>query len=76
MKAYSVRVYDEIGFFDTIKSVGTQLALTASKKGYRIIEVPIQLNDRKDVPRFGRKLKANIKLFFAYLRVKSYLNQI
>lgn len=69
-KAYSIKIYEEIGFFDTITSIGTQLALTASKKGYKVIEIPIQLNKREDVPRFGRKLKANLKLFLAYLRVR------
>lgn len=73
-KAYSIKVYEEIGFFDTIKSIGTQLAFTASRKGYRVKEVPIQLRKRQDVPRFGRKLKANFKLFLAYLRVKKYLS--
>jgi glycosyltransferase involved in cell wall biosynthesis len=75
MKAYSVRVYDEIGFFDNITSIGTQLALTAVKKGYKVTEIPIQLRKREDVPRFGRKVKANLKLFLAYLRVKKYLGQ-
>lgn len=75
-KAYSIKVYDEIGFFDTLTSIGTQLAFTAVKKGYRVIEIPIRLRKREDVPRFGRKLKANIKLFLAYLRVRKYLKHL
>jgi len=73
MKAYNIKVYNKIGFFDNITSIGTQLALTASKQGYKVKEVPIQLNKRADTPRFGRKIRANIKLFFAYLRLKRYL---
>lgn len=75
-KAYSVKIYEGIGFFDTIKSIGTQLVFTAARKGYRIKEVPIQLRKRADVPRFGRKLKANLKLLAAYLRVKKYIGSI
>lgn len=77
MKAYNIKIYNEIGFFDTITSIGTQLALTvcktASKRGYKVKEVPIQLQKREDTPRFGRKLKANYKLLKAYLRVRRYL---
>ena len=75
MKAYSIKVYNDIGFFDTITSIGTQLAFMAYKKGYRIKEVSINLRKRKDTPRFGRKLKANYKLFKAYLRLTKYLNE-
>ena len=76
MKAYNIKVYNEIGFFDNINSIGTQLALTASKRGYVVKEFPIQLNKRKDIPRFGRKIEANYKLFRAYLRLIKYLNRI
>ena len=75
MKAYSIKVYNDIGFFDTITSIGTQLAFMAYKKGYRIKEVSINLRKRKDTPRFGRKLKANYKLFKAYLRLTKYINE-
>ncbi len=73
MKAYSIKVYNDVGFFDNITSIGTQLIFTALKKGYRIKEVKIKLKKRKDVPRFGRKLKANFKLLRALLRLKKYL---
>jgi hypothetical protein len=76
MKSYRINVYENIGFFDDITSIGTQLIFTAAKKGYKIKEVPIQLRRRKDVPRFGRKIKANIKLFSAYIRLRKYLKSI
>ncbi len=75
MKAYSIKVYDDIGFFDKISSIGTQLLFTALKRGYKIKNIKIKLNKRKDVPRFGRKLKANFKLLRALLRLKRYLKE-
>jgi glycosyltransferase involved in cell wall biosynthesis len=76
MKAYNIKVYDEIGFFDNITSIGTQLIFTALKKGYKIKNIKIKLNKRKDIPRFGRKLRANFKLLKALLKLKRYLREI
>jgi|SRR3989344_3823587 len=76
MKAYRIKVYTTIGYFDTIGSIGTQLVFTASKKGYKISEIPIQLQKRNDTPRFGKKLNANYKLLKAYLRLINYLNTL
>jgi glycosyltransferase involved in cell wall biosynthesis len=73
LKAYAIRVYDDVGFFDNVSSIGTQLAFVAKVRGYRLGQVPISLRKRKDVPRFGRKLKANYKLFKALMRIKKYL---
>jgi len=75
MKAYDSEIYKKIGFFDNIGSIGTQSLFLASKKGYKLKEIPIKLRKRKDTPRFGRKIKANLKLFFAYLRLRRYLNK-
>lgn len=75
MKAYRTKVYEDIGFFDNISSVGTQLLFLALKNGYNVKEIPIKLNKRKDNPRYGGKLKANIKLLAAYLRLKRYFNK-
>jgi glycosyltransferase involved in cell wall biosynthesis len=76
MKAYKTKVYDDVGFFENFTSIGTQLTFTAFKKGYRIKEIPIQLRKREDTPRFGRKIKANLKLLVAYLKLINHLNKI
>ncbi len=76
MKAYAAPLIRSIGFFDTISSVGTQLCFAAAKRNFGIANIPIQLQKRADTPRFGRKIKANLKLFFAYLRLKKYLNSM
>ena len=73
MKAYNIKVYNDLGCFDNFTSIGTQLIFTALKKDYKIKEVLIKLRKRKDTPRFGRKLKANFKLLKALLRLKRYL---
>jgi len=76
MKAYKTEVYNDIGFFDNIQSIGTQLVFSAQKKGYRINEIPIRLRKRRDVPRFGRVIKANMKMFFALLRLVKFINKL
>jgi glycosyltransferase involved in cell wall biosynthesis len=73
LKAYNIRVYNDIGFFDNIKSIGTQLMFIAIKKGYKIKEVDIKINKRIDTPRFGKQIQANIKLLIAYLKLRYYL---
>lgn len=69
LKAYSIRVYDDIGYFDRIKSIGSQLMFSASKCGYRITQKEISLNERHDNPRFGTRLKANWKIFKAIVKI-------
>lgn len=71
MKAYHIDVYKNIGFFDNITSIGTQLIFEAQKKGYRIKELPIKLKKRKDTSRFGNRVKANYKLLRAFIRLKN-----
>ncbi len=70
-KAYSVDVYRNVGYFDRISSIGTQLMFNAKKKGYRIVQKDILLKKRaeSDIPRFGRRLKANWKIFKAIVNV-------
>jgi glycosyltransferase involved in cell wall biosynthesis len=72
MKAYSREVYQKIGYFDCLNSIGTQLMFEAKKGGFRITQVEIELNLRKDEPRFGKQVKANIKIFKAMLKIMWY----
>jgi glycosyltransferase involved in cell wall biosynthesis len=65
MKAYSVEVYRDVGYFDRISSIGTQLTFSAKKRGYRVAQRDITVRKRADVPRFGRRLKANWKILLA-----------
>jgi glycosyltransferase involved in cell wall biosynthesis len=67
MKGYRMSVYRALGHFDSYGSIGTELALFAARKGYRIAQVPVVVRDRADTPRFGRTLRANWKIFRAML---------
>ncbi|MFH0875126.1 MAG: glycosyltransferase family 2 protein [archaeon] len=69
LKAYSAEVYKKIGYFDKINSIGTQLMFNAIENGFRLEQIDISLNKRKDTPRFGRMLVANYKIFMAMLRI-------
>jgi glycosyltransferase involved in cell wall biosynthesis len=70
-KAYSRAVYDAVGYFDTVQSIGTQLMIEGLGKGFRLALVPITLRMRQnDSSRFyARRLRANIKIFKAMMRV-------
>lgn len=65
MKGYRMPVYRALGHFDSYGSIGTELALFAARKGYRIAQVPLSVRDRADAPRFGRMLHANWKILRA-----------
>ena len=73
LKAYDVKVYRDIGFFDRISSIGTELVLRSALKGYRIKQIPIPIRNRQDKSRFGESLKGNCKIFRAFLRILLYV---
>lgn len=51
-KAYNVKVYKSVGYFDNVSSIGTQLAVKAAKSGYEIKNVVIKTKKRADKSRF------------------------
>ncbi len=66
MKAYSRKVYEQFGYFDRSKVIGTELALRAKDHGFRIKVVNIRTNNRQDKSRFyAERIKANIKIIKA-----------
>ncbi len=69
LKSYSRPVYDLVGCFDRIQSIGTQLFFAAAHKGFRIKRIPITIRERKDHPRFEVRLRGNWKIFKALLKV-------
>jgi len=68
LKAYHINVYKDVGYFDRITSIGTQLVFNAKKKGYRIVQKDIVLNARRDITRFGSGVKGNWKILKAIVR--------
>lgn len=72
-KAYNIKVYEDIGYFDNISSIGTQLMFEAAKRGYRINTVNITLNDRSDESRFGRRINGNWRILKAIFKLYYYV---
>ena len=65
MKAYRSEVYRRLGHFDSYGSIGTELCIFAAKNNFEIAQVPFEVNERVDEPRFGGFWGANWKVFRA-----------
>jgi glycosyltransferase involved in cell wall biosynthesis len=65
MKGYRMALYRELGHFDSYGSVGTELMLHSVQRGARFVQLPFKTRERRDAPRFGRILLANIKIMRA-----------
>ena len=68
LKAYRMDVYHELGHFDTHRSIGTELLLYAARRKKRIDQVPVKTRDRLDAPRFGNRLKGNLRILKGLIR--------
>jgi len=68
LKAYDMKFYNEVGFFDEMNSIGAELAIHAAKSNRNIGEIDIQIEKRKDSPRFGNAMRSNFLIFGALLR--------
>jgi glycosyltransferase involved in cell wall biosynthesis len=62
MKAYRVDVFNQLGYFDSYSSIGTELAIYAAHENIKIAQHPIKIKDRQDKPRFGNMFSANINI--------------
>jgi glycosyltransferase involved in cell wall biosynthesis len=70
LKAYRRSVYDAVGQFDTVQSIGTELMIKGLHKKFRLALVPIALHRRTDISRFyARRLRANLKILRAAWRL-------
>jgi len=70
LKAYSKKVYEAMGHFDTISSIGTQLMIGAVRKGFVLKTVPIIVKEREDNSRFyAKSFKANYKILKALIKL-------
>lgn len=65
MKAYRAYVYEELGYFDSYGSVGTELIIFAAKNKYHFKQIAFDVLDRHGVSRFGQILSANYKIIRA-----------
>jgi glycosyltransferase involved in cell wall biosynthesis len=62
MKGYCLRIYLDLGHFDTFGSIGTELLLFAARRGESIVQIPVRTFDRSDAPRFGRVFSGNLRI--------------
>ena len=67
MKAYRKSVYDSLGHFDSYESIGTELMIYAANNDFDIRQATIEVRERQDQSRFGRRLAANYKIMNALL---------
>ena len=65
MKACRIDVYNQLGYFDSYDSIGTELVIYAAHKNLKIAQHPIKIEDRKDKPRFGNGFSANLVILRA-----------
>lgn len=65
MKGYNIKVYNQLGYFDSYRSIGTELMLFAVRNRLSRVQIPFKVGERQDAPRFGSSLKANIKILRA-----------
>jgi len=67
LKGYNIDIYKKFGKFDTFSSIGTELVIRASKINKKIDQIKVQINPRKDKPRFGNIVYANFKILRALI---------
>jgi glycosyltransferase involved in cell wall biosynthesis len=70
MKGYSMRLYKAKGKFDSVGSIGTELAAFGINNGYEHIEIRVpQLVRKYGRPRFGSAAKSNFIILKAFFRM-------
>lgn len=67
MKGYRMSLYKERGYFDSYRSIGSEMMLYAVKNRYPYVQIDVPISQRVDKPRFGRLIKSNIKILRASL---------
>jgi glycosyltransferase involved in cell wall biosynthesis len=76
LKAYTSKVYEDIGHFDTLGSMGTQLMMEALHRGFRIEFAAINVRPQADRARFYfKRLKTSYKILKATMKVILFLRR-
>lgn len=74
MKAYrTLALKDAMADLHEFNSIGTKYAIWIASHGGRTYQIPITTSDRKDKPRFGSGIKANIRITYAMLLTLSLI---
>lgn len=71
LKLYRREVYDRFGFFDSVRSIGTELMIRAARAGFRVVSEPITLHERVDGRSrfYAAAIRGNLRIVRAMLRV-------
>lgn len=67
LKGYRMELYRRHGRFDGSRSIGTELALASLATGARVKLATVPIHPRADQPRFGSRVRANLRVFRAML---------
>ena len=67
MKGYRCSLIRRAVWFDSYGSIGTELTLRAVRSGVRFVQVPVPTRPRLGQSRFGRGLRANLRIFRAMM---------
>jgi len=73
-KAFKIELIKEIGYFDNINGLTSQILFNAKKRGFKICSIPIKVKKRNDDPRIGGLLMSNYKILRSLIRI--FLNDI
>ncbi|MDC0964615.1 glycosyltransferase family 2 protein [Candidatus Pseudothioglobus singularis] len=73
MKGYSMKIYKNLGHFDSFSSIGTELAFFGLSNKYKFKEVNIPEIGRIDSPRFATLFTSNKLILLSLLKnIKKY----
>lgn len=72
-KGYRREAYDANGGFDHVGAIGTELAAATAARGFDFRQIDVPGRTRADQPRFGRHLRANLKLLAGLARLVIYI---
>jgi glycosyltransferase involved in cell wall biosynthesis len=59
IKGYRITVYNDLGHFDSYRSIGTELTIFAARGKRAITQIAVATRPRIGTPRFGNGLRAN-----------------
>ena len=62
LKGYSLRLYAELGHFDSYRSIGTELMLYAARTGRSLAQVRVDIASRHGASGFGGSLRGNWRI--------------
>ena len=72
-KAYKTKNYRAIGYFDSFKSIGTELMIRNIASGVKFKQIYFNIKKRNDKTRFGNSIVANLKiirsLFYCIVKI-------